>query len=143
MRSTLVVAQCRADTALTFCCSGGGPRQPWSSGLAPVSSLHSLLLLPPLSPTLIGHVASVDVKQNYSFIQNLRAQELCEIQGGRPGFLVTNSPYGLCGRKATLKTRCLKTSSLTEERNDKTRAIPTAECPAVIGEDDGVDFQRH
>ena len=21
---------------LTFCCSGGGPRQPWSSGLAPV-----------------------------------------------------------------------------------------------------------
>ena len=28
-----------------------------------------------------------------------RAQELCESRGGRPG---TNSPYGLCGRKATL-----------------------------------------
>ena len=37
--STPAAAQCRADTALTFCCSGGGPRQPWSSGLAPVSSL--------------------------------------------------------------------------------------------------------
>ena len=32
----------------------------------------------------------------------LRAQELCESGGGRPGFLVTNSPYGLCGSKATL-----------------------------------------
>ena len=30
------------DTALTFCCSGGGPRQPhWSFGLAPVSRFHS------------------------------------------------------------------------------------------------------
>ena len=27
----VVAAQCRTDTALTFCCSGGGPRQPWSS----------------------------------------------------------------------------------------------------------------
>ena len=40
MRSTLVAAQCRADTALTLCCSGGGLLHPWSSGLAPVSSLH-------------------------------------------------------------------------------------------------------
>ena len=33
-----------------------------------------------------------------------RAQELCEIRGGRPGlgFPVPNSPYGLCGHKATL-----------------------------------------
>ena len=40
LRSALVAAQCRADTAVTFCCSGGGPRHPWSSGLAPVSSLY-------------------------------------------------------------------------------------------------------
>jgi len=29
-------------------------------------------------------------------------QELCESRGGRPGLPVPNSPYGLCGRKATL-----------------------------------------
>ena len=32
----------------------------------------------------------------------VRAQELCESRGGRPGLPVPNSPYGLCGRKATL-----------------------------------------
>ena len=31
-----------------------------------------------------------------------RAQELCESRGGRPGLPVPNSPYALCGRKATL-----------------------------------------
>ena len=35
-------------------------------------------------------------------LRGARAQELCESRGGRPGFLVPNSPYGLCGRKATL-----------------------------------------
>ena len=29
-------------------------------------------------------------------------QELCESRGGRPGLPVPYSPYGLCGRKATL-----------------------------------------
>ena len=33
----------------------------------------------------------------------VRAQELCESRGGRSGLPVLNSPYGLCGRKATLK----------------------------------------
>ena len=28
---------------------------------------------------------------------------MCESGGGRPGLPVPNSPYGLCGRKATLK----------------------------------------
>ena len=32
-----------------------------------------------------------------------RAQELCESQGEGPGLPVPNSPYGLCGRKATLE----------------------------------------
>ena len=31
-----------------------------------------------------------------------RAQELCESREGRPGLPVLNSPYGLCGREATL-----------------------------------------
>ena len=35
----------------------------------------------------------------------LRAQELCESGGGRPGLPVPNSPYGLCGRRATLNNR--------------------------------------
>ena len=30
----------------------------------------------------------------------LRADELCESRGGRSGLSVSNSPYGLCGRKA-------------------------------------------
>ena len=38
------------------------------------------------------------LKQNPLF----RAQEMCESRGGRPGFPVPNSPYGLCGRTATL-----------------------------------------
>ena len=32
-----------------FCCSGGSPRQPWSSGLAPVLSHHSSF--PPFLPS--------------------------------------------------------------------------------------------
>ena len=48
-------------TAITWCCgrcampdghcrSGGGPRQPWSYGLAPVSRFHSSVPLFPLVP---------------------------------------------------------------------------------------------
>ena len=32
-----------------------------------------------------------------------RAQAVCEGPGGHPGLPVPNSPYGLCGREATLK----------------------------------------
>ena len=32
-------------------------------------------------------------------IVKLRAQELCESRGERPGLPVPNNPYGLCGRK--------------------------------------------
>ena len=60
----------------------------------------TLALFPTLSPSLIGHPASVDVKQHKSCL--FRAQELCESRGGRPGLLVPNSLYGLCGRKPTL-----------------------------------------
>ena len=33
------------------------------------------------------------------------SQELCESRGGRPGLPVPNSPYGLCGRKATIEEK--------------------------------------
>ena len=41
----------------------------------------------------------------------LRAQELFESRGGRPGLPVPNSPYGLCGHKATLNDE-----SVTQQR---------------------------
>ena len=34
-----------------------------------------------------------------------RAQELCEGRGGRPGLPVPNSPYDVCGCKATLNMK--------------------------------------
>ena len=39
-------------------------------------------------------------------VQNsqIRAQELCESRGGRPGLPVPNSPYSLCGREATMNS---------------------------------------
>ena len=43
---------------------------------------------------------------------SVRAQELCESRGGRPGRIpVPNSPYGLWGRKAaTLSLNCQPSS---------------------------------
>ena len=51
------------------------------------------------SPSLIVRIVSVDVEQH---LNKHRAQEMCESGGGRPGLPVPNSPYSLCGRKATL-----------------------------------------
>ena len=50
LRGAVVAAHYRMDTALTFCCSGSGPRHPWSSGLAPVSRFYSSVPLFPLVP---------------------------------------------------------------------------------------------
>ena len=36
-------------------------------------------------------------------MQHLRAEELCEGRGGRPGLPVPRSPYGVCGREAALE----------------------------------------
>ena len=45
------------------------------------------------------------MKEEKKTTNHSRAQELCQRRGGGPGRLVpnTNSPYGLCGREATLK----------------------------------------
>ena len=63
-------------------------------------SLFRPLPPPPLSPSLISHLASVDVKQHGP--KNCATASVCESGGGRPGLPVPDSPYGLCGRKATL-----------------------------------------
>ena len=64
MCRAVVDPKCRTDAALTFCCSGGGPQQPWSSRLAPVSRSHSSRApFPHSSPSLTGLLASVDIKQ--------------------------------------------------------------------------------
>ena len=51
------------------------------------------------SPSLIVLMTSVDVRQHWTRT-HIRAQQLCETRGGRPGIPVPNSPYGFCGRKA-------------------------------------------
>ena len=63
-----------------------------------------------------GHPCSWEqciVRATRSMRQNCKAysergQELCESRGGRPGLPAPNSPYGLCGRKATLKDPALE-----------------------------------
>ena len=55
------------------------------------------------SPSLIVRRVSVHVKQYRNI--TVRAQELCERGGGRPGLPFPNSPYGYCGRKAKLKKK--------------------------------------
>ena len=65
---------------------------------------------PPRSPT-VGNV-SVDVKQRWT--TRVRAQELCESRGGRPGLRVPNSPYV----PATSKKHCLRAQELCESEDD-------------------------
>ena len=50
----------------------------------------------------VGGGVGGTLKSVSDFWLSSRAQELCESGGGRPGLLAPNSPYGLCGRKATL-----------------------------------------
>ena len=52
------------------------------------------------SPSLIVRTGSVDVKRHWTSTELASLSELCESGGGLPG--VPNSPYSLCGRKATL-----------------------------------------
>ena len=59
------------------------------------------------SPSLISLMVSVDVKhyERRSETLRIRAQELCESRGGRPGLPVPNKPDGFCGRKAPWKKK--------------------------------------
>ena len=53
---------------------------------------------------LIVLVVFVDSVKQHSKKKGVwfRAHELCESRGGRPGLPVPDSPYSVCGRKATL-----------------------------------------
>ena len=59
------------------------------------------------SPSLTVLMVSVDLKATFKADDEavIRAQELCESGGGRPGLPVPDSPYGLYGSKATLKKK--------------------------------------
>ena len=51
--------------------------------------------------------------------EQARAQKLCESGDGRPGLLAHNSPYGLCGRKATLNCFAVGAQELCESRGGR------------------------
>ena len=73
----MVAAQCRTDTALTSCCSGGCPRQPWSSGLAPLSRFHSSVPLFPFVPVpnRLSRLRGLSSKNSSFFPESRRDQE--------------------------------------------------------------------
>ena len=55
---------------------------------------------PSWAPVPNKHTVFVDVKQHFNNIRcQVRAQELCESRGGRPGLPVPNKRDGFCGRK--------------------------------------------
>ena len=65
-----------------------------------------------------------------------RTQELCESRGGRPGLPVPNSPYGLCGRKATLKPQSELWSCVKVE-------VAVLSSPSLIVRTVSVDVKQH
>ena len=75
------------------------------------------------------------------------AQELCESRGGRPGLPVLNSPYGLCGREATLH---LNTVPVERERQRETEfrshvkvEVAVLGSPSLIVLTVSVDVKQH
>ena len=44
---------------------------------------------------------------------------MSESRRGRPGLTIPNSPYGLCGRKATLNSLCDRTREPCESRGGR------------------------
>ena len=60
-----------------------------------------------------------------------RVQELCENEGGgRPGLLVLNSPYGFCGREATLNLNdTFPAQELCESEGDGRPGLPIPNKP--------------
>ena len=86
------------------------------------------------SPSLILLMVSVDVKA-ISNGKILRGQELRESRGGRSGLPVPNSPYGLCGRKATVKLQNSVLSGVKVEvavLGSKSLTVPTVSVNVKI-----------
>ena len=69
---------------------------------------------------------------------NTGAEQLCESRGGRPGAPVPNSPYGLCGRKATLNCR-----HRTEYRRCVKVEVDVLGSPSLIVRTVSVDVKQH
>ena len=86
------------------------------------------------------HLFRLRAKCNVKFVYygNLRAQEeLCRSGGGRPGLPVPNSPYGLCGRKATLNC------SSSELRSCVKVEVAVQGSPSLIVLVVSVEVKRH
>ena len=56
---------------------------------------------------------------------------MCESRGGRPGLPVPNSPYGLCGRKATWNFGIMIVSAKRSE--GEKYAYRNVKTPKLIG----------
>ena len=76
-----------------------GPGSYGGSVSGPVKLVHARMAA--LVPSVQCLLIFLNVE---TYLQPFRAQELCESRGGRPGLPVPNSPYGLCGCKATLNS---------------------------------------
>ena len=71
-----------------------------------MSTSPSALLVPVFMGACFGIFnEELSVKRNSKSKRNATAQELCESRCGRRGIPVPNSPYDLCGRKATLNSK--------------------------------------
>ena len=56
----------------------------------------------------------------------VNGSKLCKSRGGRPGLPVSNSPYGLCGRNATLNEQ---SSKLCKSRGGRPGLpVPNSPC---------------
>ena len=67
-------------------------------------------------------------KKDIKNVPGDRAQELCESGGGRPGLPLPNSPYGLCGRKATLNLIPSNELSTKQGGNISIKQFPRTGC---------------
>ena len=70
--------------------------------IAWVGKTQCLLFLTPSQPSRLYESKIWCIETLNTAPKANRAQEVCESGGGRPALPVSNSPYGLCGRNATL-----------------------------------------
>ena len=74
-------------------------------------------------------VRSLWTYNNITELAHPSARELCESRGGSPGLPVPNSPYGLCGRKATLNESATELRSCVKVEVDVLELTPNAQAP--------------
>ena len=76
-----------------------------------------------------------------TYHEAVRAQELCESRDGHPGFPVPNSPFGLCGRKATVNFETQWGES--EFRSCVKVEVDVLGSPSLMVRTVSVDVKRH